>query len=58
MTALALFIAGGILLALLCIAFVRSQFLSSSTPPPPQPPPRQSQPTTPRRTDRFVRINL
>ena len=58
MTALALFIAGGILVALLCIAFVRSQFLSSSTPPPPQPPPRQSQPTAPRRTDRFVRINL
>ena len=54
MTAIALFIAGGVLLALMCIAFVRSQFLTSSTPPPPS----QSQPTTPRRTDKFVRINV
>jgi hypothetical protein len=60
MTAIALFIAGGILVALLCIAFVRSQFLSSSTPPPPlsQQQQQQQQAAASRRTDKFVRINL
>jgi hypothetical protein len=52
MTALALFVAGGILLAIMCIAFVRAQFLSSSTPTP------APAPTTPRRTDKFIRINV